>query len=123
DKTAAGTDRRNHVEDIRPGTAANVEDCRSRGQSDPFQHEALDRLDRCRLLRLVHEPDEEVRIPGPVDLGEEVAVRRSVHADPHAILGWAATSGSFGHILGSWRVISSRYDIAPPGDRRHGHAR
>ena len=53
---AIRTDEFHHVEDVGAGTAANVEDCLSRRQSDPFQHEPLARLDRWGLLCLIHEP-------------------------------------------------------------------
>ena len=46
DKTASRTDEFHHVEHTGAGTAANVEDRRSRCQSDPFQYEPLARLDR-----------------------------------------------------------------------------
>ena len=81
-KTASRTDEFHHVEHIGPGTAANVEDCLSRRQSDPFQHEPLARLDRWGLLCLIHEPNEEVRILGAVDLREKVGMGMGAHADP-----------------------------------------
>ena len=52
--------------------------------SDPFQHEPFARLDRWGLLCLIHEPNEEVRVLGAVDLREEVGVGTGAHADPPA---------------------------------------
>ena len=80
-KTASRTNLSNHVEQIGPGTAANVENGVSRLQSDPFQHEALARLDRWELLCLIHEPNEEVRILGMVDLRKKVGMGMRGHVD------------------------------------------
>jgi hypothetical protein len=81
-QTASRTDEVHHVEHIGPGTAAHVEDGLARRKREPFQHEPLARLDRCRLLCLIHEPYEEVRILGAVDLREQVGMGMGTHADP-----------------------------------------
>jgi hypothetical protein len=80
-ETASWTDKFHHVKHIDPGTAAKVEDCVSRRQSDPLQHESLARLNRWDLVYLIHEPNEEVRILGTVDLREKAGMGTSAHAD------------------------------------------
>jgi hypothetical protein len=83
-KTASRTDEIHHLEHVGAGTAANIEDCRSRCQRDPFQHQPLARLDRRGLLCLIHELNEEVRVLGAVDLREEVGMGMRAQADPLA---------------------------------------
>jgi hypothetical protein len=83
-KTASRTDEFDRVKQIDSGTTANVEDCRSRRQSDTLQHEPPARLDRWELLCLIHEPNKEVRILGAVDLCEKVGMGMGAHGRFHS---------------------------------------
>jgi len=89
DKAARRADDFHQVEHIGPWATPNFEHRRSWCQCHPLQHESLARLDAFGLLRLVHEPDEEVRIPGAVNLCEQLGMGRGAHADPPASAGLA----------------------------------
>jgi hypothetical protein len=79
DKAASRADDVHEVEHIGPRAAADFEDCRSWCQYHPLKHEPLARLDACGLLRLVHEPDEQIRIVGAVDLREKPGMGMRAH--------------------------------------------
>jgi hypothetical protein len=72
---AIRADALDHVEQDVPWAAAGIQDRVAGRQCGALHYQSLARLDRFRLLRLIHEPHKEIRILCAVNLREEIGMR------------------------------------------------